>query len=607
MAMNVLGRISIARTILVPLAIILATPVFFDSFRLTTLTTAATYFITALGFNIVFGYAGTISFGHAAFALLGAYTVALGQYHWEWSFGVGAVVATLLCVVVGVVTSVPSLRMAPFAIAVITLLYLAALNSSIQYFKSFTLGGDGVPAFPAELGTAQQWYLVTAVAAVAWLFCRNLIKSPLGRSWEIGRVAPELAESLGVNVPRTKLAAVGISSGLAGLAGAMWPILNGFTSVETFTLSYAILILVIVVVGGQASVNGPVAGSIIVAAITLGLNEKFASGGTVSSLAYAVIVLAVVLLAPGGTVELVNRLWSMLAGRFRRPPEGAAAEAAEEAPVEELIERTMPETAGATLEAKGVSWNVGAARILDDVSLVARPGTVHGLIGPNGAGKTSLLNCVCGYLEPSAGSLTIAGRPLTGKPSKRSRSGLSRTFQHPALLDHHTVLENLMPGIDSHRRATYAEYLFRLPRAVRERRAMREETERWLEVVGLGGVRDHEARTLGPGQRRQLEIARALATRPQVLLLDEPAAGLTVAELRTVERIIRAVADRGVTVILIEHHFDLVLRVCDEVTVLDAGRVIFRGTPSGAARDETVVEAYLGTDSTGHETMKDAH
>jgi branched-chain amino acid transport system ATP-binding protein/branched-chain amino acid transport system permease protein len=605
MVSKMLRRLSIARPILVPLVLILAVPAFFDSFRLTTLITAATYLVTALGFNIVFGYAGTISFGHAAFALLGAYTVALGQYHWQWSFALGAIVATVLCVMVGVVTALPSLRMAPFAIAVITLLYLSALNSSIQYFKDFTLGGDGVPSVPAELDTLQQWFLVTAIAAVAWLFCRNLITSPLGRSWELGRIAPELAESLGVNVTGTRLAAVGISSGLAGLAGAMWPILNGFTSVETFTLNYAILILVIVVVGGQASVNGPVAGSIVVAAITLGLNERFASGGTIASLAYALIVLAVVLLAPGGTIALLDRLRTAVAARLRPSPADPVSEVPTR-PVEELIQQTMPETTGATLEVKGISWNVGAARVLDEVTLLARPGRVHGLIGPNGAGKTSLLNCVCGYLAPSGGSLTIAGLPLTGKPSRRSRAGLSRTFQHPALLDHRTVLENVIPGVESHRRATYAEYLFRLPRAVRERRAMREEAERWLEVVGLSRVRGHEARTLGPGQRRQLEIARALATRPKVLLLDEPAAGLTIAELGTVEQIIRAVARRGVAVILIEHHFDLVQRVCDEVTVLDAGRVVFRGTPSAAARDENVVEAYLGADQADRTTTKDA-
>ena len=597
--MNAIAQRALApvRTLVVPALLVLVVPLLFESFRLTQMTTVATYLITALGFNIVFGYSGTISFGHAAFALVGAYTAALGQVRYEWGFLQGTVTAALLCAVLGAVTALPTLRMAPFAIAVITLLFLPALTSAIQYFSSFTLGGDGVPAFSELLSTEEQWYLVATIAAVAWLVCRNLIRSPMGRAWEVSRVAPELAESLGVGVTGVRLAAVALSAGLAGLAGALWPLLNGFTSPETFNLGYAVLILVLVVIGGQASVNGPVAGAVVIAAITIGLNEFFAEGGAAVSIVYALLVLAVVLVAPGGAVEIVHRVTGLVARRISRAPaEPPVPETAEADAVEDVVAGTMPATDGATLAVRGVSWHVGGARILTDVAMTARPGTVHGLIGPNGAGKTSLLNCICGYLVADGGSITLDGTPITGRPSKRMRAGISRTFQQPALLDGHTTLQNVLPGVDSHRRRHILEYVFRLPTATREARAAEAEARRWLDVVGLAAVHDLEARRLGPGQRRQLEIARALATRPKVLLMDEPAAGLTTRELRIVERIIRSVADRGVAVVLIEHHFDLVQRVCDEVTVLDAGAVIFAGSPADAARDRAVVEAYLGVE-----------
>jgi branched-chain amino acid transport system permease protein len=252
----------------------------------------------------------------------------------------------------------------------------------------------------------------------------------------------------------------------------------------------------------------------------------------------------------------------------------------------------------AELDIRAISRAIGGLRILDDVSLTVEAASIHGLIGPNGSGKTTLLNCVSGLSKVNGGQIVLAGDVLPGVASRHAKAGVGRTFQTVLLSESDSVRDNLLVGVDAHRRASYVSYTLRLPPAITEARGSLREVTRWAKALGLRNLLDNPVSSLTPRERRLVEIGRALSAHPRVLLLDEPAAGLTGGEIEELERIIRAVRDAGVTVLLVEHHAELVMRLCDRVTVLDVGRVLVTDVPAKVSTDPQVVAAYLGDELT---------
>jgi ABC-type branched-subunit amino acid transport system ATPase component/ABC-type branched-subunit amino acid transport system permease subunit len=593
-----------------------------DDFRLFTILTAVFTFYAALGVNLVNGYAGVFSIGQAAFAVLGGYTVAITMSRWDFPYVVATLTAVVLCALVGFVTAMPVLRLGSFAVAILTLLYLQALNSLILYYVDFTGGAAGLSSPRTSLSLDELWFVFAAIAAVLWLLIRNLILGPAGRAWKLGHRAPQLAQSLGIAVDRYRLTAFAIGAALGGFAGTFYPYVNGFIDTETITIAYAVMVLAMVVVGGEGRLTGPIWGVAILAGIPAVLNEAFEQAGATSQLVYGGLLILTAVLVPAGVTGAVEKLVHRVRYRRRGSPGDARDEdAIEEADLEQLPAPTAPadqaeplpldgtelhehEHGGGGLELVGVGASISGVRALDDATFHVRPGTVHGLIGPNGAGKTTLLNCISGFQRGANGRILLDGTALTGKPAKRARRGLSRTFQQPALLDAESALENVLVGVDAWRKVPHLAYMLRLPPAIKEARRATTTALAWLDRVGLGDVADQEAQLLSPGQRRQLEIARALATEPRVLLMDEPAAGLTAAEIDDLGQLIRQAATSGTTVILIEHHAELVFEVCDHITVLDAGRVIADGTPDVVRRDPTVIAAYLGDELQAEDAVR---
>ncbi|QTL02221.1 ABC transporter ATP-binding protein [Aquabacter sp. L1I39] len=247
------------------------------------------------------------------------------------------------------------------------------------------------------------------------------------------------------------------------------------------------------------------------------------------------------------------------------------------------------------LLARDVGKHFGGVVALDHVSLDLKGGEVHGLIGPNGSGKTTLLNLLCGYYRPDAGDIVLDGASLGGQPvQKRPRLGIARTFQKPRLLGSLTVLDNAMLGGWRDVTSGFIATALALSRSGREEREMRARATELLHGVGLGRVIERRANLLEHAEQRFLEIARALVLRPRFLLLDEPAGGLTGAEIDHLRRILAVVRDSGVGILLVEHHTDFVFRICDRVTTLDRGRIIKHGTPDEVRTDADVVRVYLG-------------
>jgi ABC-type branched-subunit amino acid transport system ATPase component len=312
--------------------------------------------------------------------------------------------------------------------------------------------------------------------------------------------------------------------------------------------------------------------------------------------AYGVLLAALMFVMPQGIVGSIGALYARLTTTARTRETGAWPNRS--ASLETLFNtKAVSDTALAT---EGLTLRFGGLTAVDDVRLTVRAGSVHALIGPNGAGKSSVLNLISGFYTPTSGHISFFGNSIVGKPSHElARLGIARTFQNTELFGQMSVLENVLAGFNMHYRSTLAETLLRLPRFGREERTFLNQARELLNFVGLSDYAEEEARNLPFGHQRRLEIARALSLRPKLLLLDEPAAGLTHGEIEDLKVLIRLLADRGVTVILVEHHVEMVMTVSDHVTVLDYGRVIASGTAAQLQNDPLVIEAYFGSRELG--------
>jgi len=552
------------------------------------------YFVAVLGLSLLM-QSGLISIGHSAFFGLGAYVVAISTVNYGWSFWLALPVAGIITGLVGLILGFPALRLGLFTLAMVTVGYAFVFEDLAIELRGFTGGGDGLRGVkhPAPFGELESFYwLVVIVAILAYAVYHNLIRSPFGRRSVAVEENPVAAQSLGVSLYSTKLQAFTLSSVFAGVAGGLFAPLVGFVAPDSFTVNLAILILLMVLLGGSGSVGGPLLGTVLLFRIPLEVERIADQPGEVTLLVYGVVLLASVHLFPRGLMSAWWYITSRFEGRRRSTVVKERAKPEIGRVIEPIETKDTP-----VLVAEGVVKMLGGVQALNGIDITVEPGTVHALIGPNGSGKTTFLNTISGYLRADEGAVTLFDHEASGDaPHVRARAGLGRTFQTPFIFEGISCLENVITALDRHREQGLLAYTIRWPAARREERRSYDRALEILEAVGLRDRADTAASALPPGERRLLELARVLGLEPSLVLMDEPAAGLTSGEIDELEEVIIGFRDSGIGVLLVEHHVEFVLGLADVVTVIDFGEVIARGAPGEVRNDPTVITAYLGED-----------
>ncbi|PZW37838.1 amino acid/amide ABC transporter membrane protein 2 (HAAT family) /amino acid/amide ABC transporter ATP-binding protein 1 (HAAT family) [Humitalea rosea] len=549
--------------------------------------------IFAQSINLLTGLAGQISLGHAGFFGIGAYGAGILAKTHGLDVALGVPCAMLLAAAAGWLLSFPAGRVKDVYLAMMTLGFGMIFFEVVREWSGLTGGTMGLPGVPSptlrtlrilgvKLDGTAYFQLLLAITALVLLLMRNLTQSRIGRAFFAIHTGEVGAGSIGIPPGSTKRLAYALSGALAGLAGGLYAHLVGYLGPESFGLTRSIEVLVMAIVGGL----GSIAGQVLSVTLFTFLPERLQVFAEYQFIVYGLILTFSLVVLPRGIGGLL-----LEPARFIRPRALRAAAA--------LPAALPPAEGGGVLEVTGVTMRFGGLVALNDVSLTLAPGRITALIGPNGSGKSTLVNVISGLYRPSAGRVVFAGHDITGLADHQvAAARVVRTFQDPRLVPHFTVRENLLLGAHRLQRHSALAALLGLPAAIEDEARHLATIEAVMALTNLTEVADRVMATLPYGTRRMAEVGRALLAHPLAVLLDEPAAGLSEAEMERLAQVIRDMKAMGLAILLIEHHMDFLDDLVDDVVVLDSGRVIYRGDIAGMRCDREVIAAYLGTEET---------
>ena len=547
------------------------------------------YYLCAAGMNVLVGYAGQKSLGQAGLFAAGAYGAALLSTNFDLNAWVALAASAVIAGLCGVLIAWPSLRVRGPYLAMVTLAFGIVVEKLVSEWTEVFGGAQGIlgikPLAVAGVPFENlQWvWFGIVLAAITHLLLRNLLSGRFGRAFLSLQADEIAAESVGVSVYRYKILAFVIAAVTCGVAGAMVAQQNQYLNSDFISFQLSIFILLLVLFGGSGSLYGPLIGAV---SLTL-IDALLARWPPVQHFAYGGLLLFALYAMPNGVAGLFGRFFARKAVLEPVP-----------ATQKQSTTPTRHDRSKPLLEVASVSKNFGGVRPANDVTFRLQHGHVHALIGPNGAGKSTMINMISGVLTPSSGRIAFLGNEIGGLESHGiCRRGVGRTFQNLRLFASLSVLENVLLGQHCRMKNGFWTSLLALPQARREEAAANARATAILDTLGLREMAQVPAGSLPYGLQRRVELARALATEPQLLLLDEPAAGLNPQETAELGKLIVQISKLGVTILMVEHHMDLVMSISDHVIVLDYGIKIAEGAPSVVQCDKRVIEAYLGAEA----------
>jgi len=548
------------------------------------------YYLCAAGMNVLVGYAEQKSLGQAGLFAAGAYSAALLSTSFDLNAWLALAAAAVIAGLCGVLIAWPSLRVRGPYLAMVTLAFGIVVEKLVSEWTDVFGGAQGIYSIkPLALAGVPfsnlQWvWFGIALGAITHLLLRNLLSGRFGRAFLSLQADEIAAESVGVTVYRYKILAFVIAAVTCGIAGAMVAQQNQYLNSDFISFQLSIFILLLVLFGGSGSLYGPLIGAV---SLTL-IDALLARWPPVQHFAYGGLLLFALYAMPNGVAGLFSRFFT----------KKTVAESVQVTRQPTTMPTSDKDRSKPLLEVASVSKNFGGVVSANDVTFRLQLGHVHALIGPNGAGKSTMINMISGILAPSSGRIVFFGNEIVGRESHGiCRLGIGRTFQNLRLFASLSVLENALLGQHCRMKNGFWTSLLALPKGRQEEAAANARATAILDTLGLRELAQVPAGSPPYGLQRRVELARALATEPQLLLLDEPAAGLNPQETSELGKLIVEISRIGITILMVEHHMDLVMSISDHVIVLDYGIKIAEGAPSVVQCDKRVIEAYLGAEA----------
>ncbi len=584
----------------------------------------------AVSLNLLLGYAGQVSVAHAAFGAIGGYTMGYTASVHGWPFLVGALAGLVLALVAGFILALPAMRLTVEYLILLTLAVAFVILGVLSTFSQLggTYGLIGLPKaniFGFELSRPGDWVIPSLVMlALIFVTCHRMGESAYGRVLKGIREDPTAVQAMGKNVFAFKLTVFGITSAMAGLAGAFYAGWLRLATPGVFGFPFALTLFAIVIFGGMANLWGSILGSIIVVLLepllrnTINLEASTAS--VVQLIIYGLTLAALMLLRPQGAIpegsHPLRRLRFAFSGddgsflqRLRHGPAAGRNEMLADddwepefvggddvSPALSVAERHVRwEESPIVLSARGITKMFGGVTAASNLDIDLRKGTITALVGPNGAGKTTVFNLLTGFIPPDAGSVTLDGVELVGlSPDRIARMGVVRSFQDVRLIARISCLQNVMMAVQDQDGEDFWQLYFGGRAPGRCEAETRERAMRWLEFVGMADFADVPAGALSYGQSKLISLARLLATEAPVLLLDEPASGIDTRWVETTLQMVEAVRDQGRTVCIVEHNLHVVSRLADHAYFMDLGRITAQGSIDELTGSAELAEAYFG-------------